>query len=322
MDDLNVSQNTQFSEFHWLMDMLQTIDVGLVVLDNEGKVVVWNGFMENHSGINPMTIKGKGLYDFFSEIPQDWLSQKIDTVRLLKNQAFITWEQRPYLFRFKHYRPITGLSDYMYQNVCISPLMSSTGDVENVCLVVYDVTDVATQHEALEAANKKLEAFSRTDHLTQLNNRRAWEEAMHSCFDLYRRYQNTCALVMFDIDHFKAVNDTYGHPAGDAVIARTADAIRLCCRTTDVSGRYGGEEFGILLPETDAEGAATLAERLRKHIEDSAVEYDGQTIRYTVSLGVALLNGKYQTAASWLSAADEALYRAKEGGRNQVQVTE
>ena len=125
------------SEFHWMMDMLQTIDVGLVVLDRDYRIHTWNSFMENHSGLAPSEVQGKSLFDLFAEIPREWFSSKTEAVFLLKNRAFTTWEQRPYVFRFKNYYPITGTVDFMYQNITISPLISAQGEVNYICLVIY-----------------------------------------------------------------------------------------------------------------------------------------------------------------------------------------
>ena len=105
------NDNLDIKEFHWLMDMLQTIDVGLIVLDRNFKVQVWNGFMENHSGMSPLSVKDKQLFHVFGDIEKEWFTQKAESVFLLKNRAFISWELRPYLIRFKNYRPITGTEE-------------------------------------------------------------------------------------------------------------------------------------------------------------------------------------------------------------------
>lgn len=138
-------------EFHWLMDMLQTVDVGLVVLDKEYRVKLWNGFMESHSGMLPSQVREKVLFDLFPEIDRKWFSDKARPVFELRNRAFMIWEQRPYLMRFPNYRPITGSEDVMYQNITLSPLTSTTGRVDNICMMIYDMTDVATGKKQLES---------------------------------------------------------------------------------------------------------------------------------------------------------------------------
>ena len=169
-------EESEANSFHWLMDMLESVEVGLVVLDLDFRVEVWNGFMENHSGITASRIQGQVLFDVFPDIPKAWLTRKVDAVALLNTKAFTSWEQRPYLFQFRNTRPITGTEEYMFQNLTISPLSGTTGEVEKVCLMVYDVTDIASSKMALERANEQLAKLSMTDRLTGLLNRGTWEK--------------------------------------------------------------------------------------------------------------------------------------------------
>lgn len=145
------------------MDMLQTIDVGMIVLDREFKIQVWNGFMENHSGWNPVDTKDRVIFELFNDLDEAWFRQKAEAAFQLKSRAFITWELRPYVFPFKNYRPITGTAEFMYQNVTISPLVSVDGSVNHVCVSVYDVTEMASHKEALEQKNKELQKLIRAD---------------------------------------------------------------------------------------------------------------------------------------------------------------
>lgn len=308
--------------FHWLFSMLESVEVGLVVLDLDFRVQAWNGFMENHSGITASKIRNRVLFELFPDIPEAWLTRKVDAVALLNTRAFTSWEQRPYLFQFRNTRPITGTEDYMFQNLTISPLTGSTGQVEKVCLMVYDVTDIATGKRALERANEQLAKLSMTDRLTGLLNRGTWENLVDAEFERFRRYGQATSLVMFDIDFFKKVNDNHGHLAGDEVIKHAAETARSDLRQSDSIGRYGGEEFGVLLPETDAEGARIICERIRESIEQSLVQTSAASIRYTVSIGIAQLTGKPENHMKWMHQADEALYAAKKGGRNCVVVFE
>ncbi len=308
--------------FHWLVDMLESVEVGLVVLDLEFRVQAWNGFMENHSGITASKIRNRVLFELFPDIPEAWLTRKVDSVALLNTRAFTSWEQRPYLFKFRNTRPITGTEDYMFQNLTISPLSGTTGQVEKICLMVYDVTDIASGKRALERANEQLAKLSMTDRLTGLLNRGTWENLVDAEFERYRRYNQATSLVMFDIDFFKKVNDNYGHMAGDEVIKDTAKTTKTNLRQSDSIGRYGGEEFGIVLPETDAEGARIICERIRESIEHSVVQTAVAPIRYTVSVGIAQLGDKPKSYMEWLQQADKALYAAKKGGRNRVVVFE
>ena len=310
------------NEFHWLLAIVQSIDVGVVVLDRNYCVQVWNTFMENRSGVQPKDANSQSFFSLFPEVDREWFSRKVESVATLGTPAFTIWEQRPYLVRFKNYQPITGQEDFMYQNTTLLPLRSTNSAITHICLVIYDVTDVATNRHQLQAANAKLQKLSSTDRLTGLYNRGHWEENLKAAYARNQRYGNITSLVMFDIDHFKRVNDTYGHQAGDKVIERVADMVREHLRDSDVAGRYGGEEFGVVLSDTDKAGARFFAERLRRSIEGLEVIHEGQIIRFTISLGVADLSQPSASHADLIGWADHALYASKRAGRNRVTVYE
>jgi len=311
-------EKNQINELHWLMEMLHTIDVGLVVLDRQYNIQIWNGFMENHSGLLPREVKDKQLFELFEEIPREWFIRKSESVFMLKNKAFTIWEQRPYLFKFKNYRPITGAADYMYQNTTFIPLMSATGDVTHLCLIIYDVTDNAVHKKDLQQANSELAILSQTDGLTQLFNRTHWENCLQAEYKRWARSQHASCLVMLDIDHFKNINDSYGHMAGDDVIRHLSALIRHHVRETDISGRYGGEEFAILLSDTSVENAQVFAERVRHEVEKAVVKYNDLELKYTISIGLAEVDETIKNYEAWIECADAALYQSKENGRNRI----
>lgn len=157
-----------------------------------------------------------------------------------------------------------------------------------------------------------------TDELTKVNNRRAFMERAESEMIRARRYDKPISLLMLDVDHFKKVNDTFGHGGGDAALTTLAEHCRLSLRTTDFVGRPGGEEFAIMLPETPLEGAMMIAERLRAAIANLAASHGRQKIHFTVSIGVASFGERLESLDTLIHAADKALYAAKAGGRNQV----
>lgn len=311
---------TEFAEMHWLMDVLQSIDVGLVILDRDYKIQLWNGFMENHSGLRPDQVHDKPLFESFHDIPENWFRQKAEPVFELKTRTFTIWEQRPYLFKFKNYRPITGRASTMYQNSSIIPLESIDGSVKHICLIIYDVTDIAVNQEDLTKANGHLAYLSQTDGLTELFNRGFWEEEFQREHKRCTRSKNPSSLVMLDIDHFKNVNDTFGHQAGDEVIRTLSSMIRQTARETDICGRYGGEEFAILLVDTNATEATNFTERLRKQVEALTVNIDQHAIKFTISSGIAECSPSFKKHTQWIEAADKALYHAKENGRNKTTV--
>ena len=164
--------------------------------------------------------------------------------------------------------------------------------------------------------NLRLAELSRTDVLSRVANRAHWEEVVEREFQRHRRNGGLACLLMLDIDHFKAINDSHGHTVGDEVIRGVAGVLRDCVRGQDTVGRYGGEEFGIVLPETGAEGAVAIAERIRRRIESEAM---APGVRCTISAGMAPASQDYASPVAWIKRADEALYRAKAAGRNRVE---
>lgn len=305
-------------EMHWKHDLLGSIEVGIVVLNKDFEVQVWNQFMENHSSIVPGMIQDKCLFDFFPEIDKTWFTRKAEPAFSLKSPVFVIWEQRPYLFHFDCNRPITSQAEHMFQNITIFPLASLTGSVEQICLVIYDVTDEAVSRLAIQELNLKLEEISRVDGLTGLYNRRYWEEQFVMEYKRDKRSESPSALILIDIDDFKKVNDNYGHPAGDSVIKALAAIIKKATRETDITGRYGGEEFAVILPDTPVANVEFVAERIRRLVEKSTVLHDENEIRYTISIGIAGFALAYSDNTEWLKAADKALYNAKETGKNKV----
>ncbi|MBP0048054.1 diguanylate cyclase [Marinobacterium sp. AK62] len=180
--------------------------------------------------------------------------------------------------------------------------------------MVSDMTEQIEHQRILEQKNEQLERLSITDALTGLTNRGQVEKLLNSEVHRYERYGNGCSVIMLDIDHFKQVNDTCGHAVGDQVLRQIAALMRENTRLSDIPGRWGGEEFLILCPETDEKGAYQLAENLRQRIEAERFPVIGQR---TCSFGVAAIEPGDQ-ARELLKRADDALYRAKNNGRNQV----
>jgi len=307
-------------EFHWLAAIVQGIDVGVVVLDRAYRVEVWNTFMENRSGLQPSQAYHRSFFELFPEVNEEWFRMKVESVATLGTPGFTVWEQRPYLVRFKNYQPITGREDFMYQNTTLLPLRSVNSEIGHICLVIYDVTDVAINRRQLQAVNAKLEGLSRIDRLTGLFNRDHWDECLRHEFARTQRYDSPLSLVMIDIDHFKAINDSFGYLAGDQVIQRLSELLREHIRDVDIAGRYSGEEFVVLLPDTGKDGGLVFAERLRTAVERLRVEHDGHVIPFTISLGVAQPTALCVDHHMLIEWADQALYSSKKAGRNQVSV--
>lgn len=156
------------------------------------------------------------------------------------------------------------------------------------------------------------------DGLTEMHNKRYFNEAIEREASRSRRYQRTFSLVLFDIDHFKHINDTYGHLAGDSVLRQLGALVRNRVRRDDVPSRTGGEEFAVILPEVSREGAMQLAEKLRAAVEASVFKFEGTQIPVTVSMGVAEWVPAIADPQELVKLADEKLYEAKRTGRNRV----
>lgn len=162
---------------------------------------------------------------------------------------------------------------------------------------------------------------ARVDYLTNLSNRRYFMEQAESELHRARRYQTPLALLMLDIDHFKSINDGYGHKTGDLVLQKLSEMLKQSLREVDILGRIGGEEFAILLPESKLAQAIEVAERLRAQVANAKLlEVNGELIRFTVSVGVAISDNADKSLDSLFAEADEALYKAKNSGRNCVRV--
>lgn len=164
----------------------------------------------------------------------------------------------------------------------------------------------------------ELQQIAKQDSMTGALTRRGFMAELDREFLRANRYDRPSALVIIDVDHFKSINDRHGHPAGDAVLISIANTCIATMRQSDVFGRLGGEEFALLLPETELDDAREAAERIRRLIEVTIVEIAGTSIRTTVSMGVGPLTPLAEGVASWLAEADVALYEAKHFGRNRV----
>jgi diguanylate cyclase (GGDEF)-like protein len=172
----------------------------------------------------------------------------------------------------------------------------------------------------LEEKNRELQELAYYDPLTGLPNRRFFFEHASLIFEEVKRYEKPLSLLVMDIDYFKEINDTYGHDVGDLVLKTFAGLLRGIVRQSDICARFGGEEFVVLLPNTDLEGARVLAERIRTAVAKNPVEYDSIVIIFTVSIGASQYRKGMQSIDELIKEADIALYRAKEGGRNRVEV--
>jgi diguanylate cyclase (GGDEF)-like protein len=315
---MNNDTLSEIRDLHRFLTIIQNLNVGVLVVDKFFTVKIWNGFLEINSGVSGNKIIGKNLFDFFPEIKYSWLKEKVYEAFQLETTIFSSWEQHNEVFDFSNNRPFTGNSTEMYKNFTILPINSISGNTEEVCIIIYDVTDEACSKIGLQEANNQLHALSITDRLTSLYNRGYWEDCLKQQYRIFMRNKTPVTLLMFDIDHFKSINDTYGHPAGDKVLKDVSDILKKCIRNSDIAGRYGGEEFGVILIDADRESAFFVAERLRKNIEAHVVVYEKLEITFTISIGLCTLSEITNSPQEWLIRTDNSLYFSKEHGRNRT----
>ncbi len=207
-------------------------------------------------------------------------------------------------------------------STCKYPLYDSNGKIVGTWGISHDITQLVKAEEEIAQVNAKLMALSMIDELSGLYNRRHYDHMLKITIDLFTRkrlggIKADFCLILLDVDHFKKINDTFGHVAGDAVIRSIADQLIAHTRSSDFAFRYGGDEFSLILQDTDLVSGRIIGDRLRRMIEESPVLIDGIEIPVTVSLGIVDFQDE-RTASALLNRADKRLYQAKSEGRNRL----
>jgi diguanylate cyclase (GGDEF)-like protein len=307
---------------HGLPDLEPLIDVlsqGLVVLDRGLRVVLWNRWMEMHSRLGRDEVLGKVLTEVFPELVPKGFAWKVQNVFALGNYAFFSQRLHRFLFPLSTAQYLQGRYENMQQNAVVSPLRGEDGQVEFVCVSILDCTDTVSYQERLEETTRRLEQMAQTDHLTQVANRRHLFDRLTQEISRTCRQNQPLSVAIIDVDHFKNVNDRHGHLCGDQVLLQLAEVLKNNVRPYDLVGRYGGEEFCLVLPETGLDDAVKLVERLRKLVGQYDFRHHDECLTITFSAGVSSTECEPRADADWLlSQADEALYKAKSAGRNQT----
>lgn len=293
--------------FNQIADM---VNMGLVVLDKDLKVLFWNRWMALHSDIDPEQIVGKSLFDFFPNLNEAKFLRSCRAVFAFGNFAFFSQKLHRYLFPFRPVYSGKNRFEYMQQSCTMGPIRDEDNSICHLFLSVNDVTEVVNYEEQLIEMNRK-------DALTGVYNRRFFEQGLREEFHRARRHGRPLSLIMIDIDHFKQVNDRHGHQVGDEALRALSSKMLARIRKTDMLARYGGEEFACLLPETTGEAALVLARDLCQIVAETHWVCREVALEMTISIGIAEGRPEMADSEALLKKADDALYEAKTG-RNQA----
>jgi diguanylate cyclase (GGDEF)-like protein/PAS domain S-box-containing protein len=311
---MNIDQQQTFA-----INLMENLIIATFVLDPAGKVIIWNHACERLTGIKAEEVLGtdehwKALYTEKRTCLAD---------ALLKGETSALDE----LYEF-HAQPSNYGNGYRAENWCsmprlgnrhylaidVGPIYDGEGQLIAVVETLRDMTDYKTAQTALEE-------LAVVDDMTGISNRRYFDERLNIEWKLAQRLNHPLSLIMIDVDYFKQFNDTYGHQEGDKCLKTVAKAIQQSVfRGTEAVCRYGGEEFCILLPSIDLDGAYVIAERVKENLEKLKLPHKASKVSdwVTISCGVSTSTPKLEDDALQLIAlADEALYQAKDQGRNQ-----
>lgn len=287
------------------------ISVGIVVIDKEFKVEKWNRWMETHSKIAPEKIIGHSIFEYFPKLETKWFIRSCKSVFTFGNFLFFSQKLHGYIFPFMNSFTFCTEFSCMQQNASMGPLRGENNQINHLYIMVNDVTEIASYEKRLIEMNTR-------DPLTEVYNRRFLSNRLQEEIERFKRYGRPFSIILQDIDHFKKVNDTYGHICGDFILKKFAHLNSERLRSVDIYTRYGGEEFCCILPETRLESAYKLAEDLRVTIEKQLFEFEGNKFNITMSQGAVEITLGVSNAEQLLKSADELLYEAKNTGRNKI----
>ncbi len=286
-----------------LSAMSQASHDALITIDSTGRILFWNPAAERTFGYMRDEAVGCDLHELLSSAQDQEHAHKGLRSFAQSGKGPIMERTREVMARHKdgHFFPVE--------------LSVASFRLNSEWLAVGSVRDITARKEA----ERRLQELATLDGLTGIFNRRYFLELSGQEFKRCRRYHRPLSLIMFDIDHFKQINDTYGHDIGDVVLQRVTQTGRAILREADIFGRIGGEEFAIILPETNLISATQVAERLRCEISALNMMSQKAAIQITSSFGVVAMNRESHTVELLLKYADQALYQAKNNGRNRVE---
>lgn len=292
-----------------IIEALKASQDGFGVFDQDDLLIFCNEELANNFGLNAHQALGKSFEDMLrisyasgtGVIADDDVDSMVKRAKASRlQQGFVSFESARAQGSWLKVSRLKTKNDYIY--------IYST-----------DITQLKKTESALREALLHVENLAATDSLTGISNRRHFIETGTIEFERSKRYQHSLSVLMLDIDHFKSINDTFGHQAGDQVLKAITECCSTLLRSSDSFGRLGGEEFSILLPDTDIEAAGTTAQRVLNAVAALKVNYDSQVIRFTTSIGVAQMSMQCKNLEELMNQSDEALYQAKHSGRNRME---
>jgi len=288
-------------------------ETGLAIIDAHDRILYCNPAFISMFGAEDWSPIGRTHDEFLA-----WIFPKRTGAVSGEDVTFNEWIAQVHSFyRKQTYHTVEiGLNNGKW--VLMAQQMYGSGEIVSICT---DITRSKEAELALRVAYAELERLAMTDELTGVPNRRHFLASQESEYQRAQRYKHQVCLAMLDLDHFKQVNDRYGHPVGDEVLKHFTALLRSQMRGEDVVGRLGGEEFALLMPETPPSGAQAVLERIRYELAKAQLDFIAPGFRYTFSAGVAELSlTDPATCDHWIYQADQALYRAKAGGRNRTEL--
>lgn len=291
--------------------ILDSAENGILVVDSSLTIRFWNNWLAVNTNIRKENAHGRTLDEVFTKTSFKILHRKVKIALKLKSSAYVNSTVDKYIIPIRLGKITSSRFQYMRQDAVITAI----SDTE-VSVIIYDTTSLVEAKAVIDEHLEIVKKQASTDQLTGCYNRKMFHERLISETARAKRHGCRYSLIIFDIDNFKSVNDTFGHLAGDEVLKAVAAAGSKGIRRSDTFARWGGEEFILLLPETGLKQATVVAEKVRRTIS----EYDcGDAGQQTCSFGVAEFSSSDGVDANLIIyQADKALYHAKENGKNRV----
>ena len=295
-----------------MYDVMDSINMGILLIDREYRITRWNRWMEIQSEIEENQITGESLFKRFPHLNKESFIRSLKSVFKFGNYVYYSQKFHSYMFPFPPSSCLREDFMFMQQSCTLTPLRDENGEILHIVITVEDVTERVFMEQSMKELSQK-------DGLTGIYNRRYLDTRLKEEFIRFERKRIPFAFLMMDLDNFKPVNDTYGHQFGDVMLKEVADTCSRIIRGSDTLARFGGEEFCIILPDADEEGAKSFSERIRKSIEEIEVPYlKGITVSITVSIGLSRTSENVKSSDELLFQADKAMYESKKRGKNTV----